>query len=185
MFLSFAPFIAFFVFASFATPLDALYVALAISIVLTGLDVWYKKNLKILTVGSIVLFVAAASFILAVMPNVSADVVRLFVNGGLMLVALLSLVVGTPFTLQYAKEQVPEQYWTAPLFIRTNQIITTVWTLAFAIGTAATAASMYQRTIPGWSEIVVAIAALVAAIWFTSLYPKRVRRSSIGDPTTG
>jgi hypothetical protein len=117
--------------------------------------------------------------ILIAAPDWSVGEVGLAVNGGLTLVSLLSLAIGRPFTLQYAKEQIPEQYWNAPLFIRTNQLISVTWTLAFAISTGTTAASIYLRTIPHWLEITVAVGGLAVAIWFTSWYPARVRRSRI------
>jgi hypothetical protein len=57
-----------------------------------------------------------------VAPDWSVGKVGLAVNGGLTLISLLSLVIRRPFTLQYAEEQIPEQYWNTPLFIRTNQL---------------------------------------------------------------
>ena len=33
--------------------------------------------------------------------------------------------------MQYAKESTPEEYWTTPLFLRINYVITAVWALAF------------------------------------------------------
>jgi hypothetical protein len=173
--LGFAPFIVFFVLASFISPLAGLGSAFAISLVMSGLNWQRGKSFKILDVGSLVLFGATALCMLSAMPDLTANTVRLIVNGGLTLMALVSLAIGQPFTLQYAKERIPEQYWTAPLFIRTNQLITIVWTLAFAIGTAATATSIYLRAVPNWLEIAVAVGGLTVAVWFTSWYPARVR----------
>jgi hypothetical protein len=41
--------------------------------------------------------------------------VRLAVDAGLLAIVLASLAAGRRFTLQYARERVPEQYWHAPL----------------------------------------------------------------------
>ena len=178
--LGFTPFIIFFVVASVISPLAGLAAAFAISLVLSGLNWRRGKSFKILDVGSLILFGAAALFIVIAMPDLSANTVSLVVNGGLTLIALVSLAIGQPFTLQYAKEQVPEQYWTAPLFIRTNRLITIVWTIAFAIGMAATASSIYVPAIPHWAETAFAVGGLAVAVWFTSWYPARVRERHSG-----
>ena len=178
--LGFAPFVVFFALASLISPLVGLAAAFAVSLVMTGLNWQRGKKLKILDVGSLVLFGSTILMILITAPDWSVGEVGLAVNGGLTLISLLSLAIGRPFTLQYAKEQIPEQYWNVPLFIRTNQLITVIWTLAFAISTGTTAASICLRTIPRWLEITVAVGGLAVAIWFTSWYPARVRRSRIG-----
>ena len=67
--------------------------------------------------------------------------VRLAVDGGLLVIVLVSLAIGMPFTLQYARESVPKEFWTVPLFITTNQRITAAWAAAFAVMTAADAAT--------------------------------------------
>ncbi|HEX3936916.1 MAG TPA: hypothetical protein VHX43_05365 [Xanthobacteraceae bacterium] len=178
--LGFAPFIAFFALASLISPLVGVAAAFAISFVMTALNWRRGKSLKILDVGSLILFGSTILIILVAAPDWSVGEAGLVVNGGLALISLLSLAIGRPFTAQYAREQIPKQYWNDPLFIRINQLITVVWTLAFAISTTTTAASIYLRTIPHWLEIAAAIGGLAMAIWFTSWYPARVRRSRMG-----
>ena len=174
IFLSFAPFIVFFVLASIVSPLAGLACGLILSVGLAILDRQHGKSFKILTIGSIVLF-AVTIMLVALAPDLSADVIRLIVNGGLTFIAFMSLAIGRPFTLQYAREQLPEQYWNEPLFIRTNQLITAVWILAFALGTAAAAGSIYAPSVSGWFDVAVTVTGLVFAVWFTGWYPARVR----------
>ena len=50
--------------------------------------------------------------------------VRLRVDGGLLLIVLISLAIRKPFTLQYAREHTPKERWNDPGFIRSNVIIT-------------------------------------------------------------
>lgn len=42
-----------------------------------------------------------------------------------------SILLQQPFTLQYAKEEVSEQYWTHPTFLRINNILTAAWGMIF------------------------------------------------------
>ena len=50
--------------------------------------------------------------------------VRLRVDAGLLLIIQ---AIGKPFTLQYARERVPEERWKSPRFARINFVITSVW----------------------------------------------------------
>jgi len=174
--VGFAPFIVFFALMKIATPLAGLAAAFAVSAVITGLDWRRSGGVKVLGLGSLILFGATTLYTLAAAPAWSVGGLRLVIDGGLTLISFTSQVTGRPFTLQYAKEQVPQQYWDSPVFLRTNQIITGAWTLAFAIVTASDAAAAYIPEIPLWLEIAVSVAALVGAVWFTFWYRDRVRR---------
>jgi len=52
----------------------------------------------------------------------------------LALMAWGSLVAGSPFTYQYARDDWPREYWQHRLFRRTNEIITLLWAMIFTIG---------------------------------------------------
>ena len=82
--------------------------------------------MKVLEVGSLLLFGLLLLYTLIAAPHWSVATVRLAVDGGLAIV-LVSLAIGAPFTLQYARERVPKEYWASPLFLATNQRITGVW----------------------------------------------------------
>jgi hypothetical protein len=97
------------------------------------------------------------------------------VDLGLLLIVLVSLALRRPFTLQYAREQVPEEFWSSPQFVRTNYVITAVWALAFAVLVVADLILLYVPELPPRVGIIATIAALVGAIKFTSWYPERVK----------
>ena len=52
-------------------------------------------------------------------------------NSSLAVIALISIVIGKPFTIQYAKEKVPADKWKTPLFIRINYLLSSFWLLMF------------------------------------------------------
>jgi hypothetical protein len=103
--------------------------------------------------------------------------VRLAVDAGLLGIVLVSLAIGRPFTIQYAREQVPEQFWASPIFTSVNRAITWVWAAAFAVMVAADAAAEWVSAIPIWVDVVVSIAAFLAAVWWSRWYPAKVRRA--------
>jgi uncharacterized membrane protein len=145
--------------------------------VLLGLRQWRRgESVKVLEVGSLALFGILLLYTLVAAPEWTVATVRLAVDGGLLVIVLVSLAIGMPFTLQYARESVPQELWTAPLFITTNQRITGAWAAAFAVMTAADAAAHYVEAIPVWIEVAASIAAFVGAVWFTRWYSAVVRR---------
>jgi hypothetical protein len=85
-----------------------------------------------------------------------------------------SLLVGNPFTLPYAKETTPREYWDSPIFLRVNRVITLVWALAF---TVAAAAGLYGNVVLDqpdnfWTAWIIPIAAMLFAFSFSEWYPE-------------
>ena len=173
--LAFLPFIAFAVLANRVETHVALIVAAALAIVLLARDWLAKHRVKVLDTGTAVLFTLLAGYTTLEQEDLSLVAVRACVDGGLLLIVLFSLAIRQPFTLQYARETVDPKFWSSPIFIRTNYVITAVWALAFAIMTAAEVAMLIEPSIPQHSGFIVVIAALVGAFCFTKVYPERVR----------
>ena len=88
---------------------------------------------------------------------------------------MVSLAIGRPFTLQYARERVPEPIWALPVFYTTNRLITAVWAGAFAVLVAADALAEYVAAVPIWVDVVGSVAAFAAAVWFSRWYPAAVQ----------
>ena len=176
--LGLTPFIAFFALMRLVSPLAGLIAALLASVVL-GIRMWQRgESIKALEIGSLILFGGLALYTLVAAPVWTVATVRLAVDAGLLAIVVISLAIGRPFTLQYAREQVPQEFWTAPLFISTNRLITSVWAAAFAVLVAADAAAEYlPAAVPLWVDIAASVLALCGAAAFTFWYPARVRRS--------
>jgi hypothetical protein len=184
--LGLTPFFAFFVLMRLVHPLGGLLGAFAVSALLGVLQWRRGETFKVLEIGSLALFGGLALFTLIAAPDWTVATVRLAVDGGLFLIALVSLIIGQPFTLQYARESVPKEFWTTPVFFTTNLRITAVWTAAFAVMAGADAAAQYVEAIPVWIDIAATVAAFAAAVWFTRWYPAVVRRrvGVAGQPPT-
>jgi hypothetical protein len=89
---------------------------------------------------------------------------------------VISLAIGRPFTIQYAREQVAEQFWNTPQFMAVNRAISSAWGAAFAVMVLADIAAEFVPAIPLWIDIAASIAAFASAVAFTRWYPARVRR---------
>ena len=133
------------------------------------------KSPKILEIGTVVLFTVVALLVQTGQGQWSVMGVRLRVDAGLLLIALASIALRRPFTLQYAREQTPQEIWNHPVFIRINYMITFVWTSAFLVMVAADALMLYRPDVPTYVGIVATVVALVGAVRFTAWYPQRMR----------
>ncbi len=176
--LAFAPFIVFAVVDRLVDSSIGLMAGAATSAILLMRDfVSHQRSAKILEIGTFILFAGLAIYSYVAQPAWSVIAVRLLVDSGLLLIVLVSMVIGKPFTLQYARESVDAQYWDRPEFIRANYVITAVWALAFAVMVLAELALLY---LPGMSHrlgVIVIIVALIAAVKFTGWYPERAKKA--------
>ena len=179
--LAFAPFIAFAVVDRLVGPTQGLMAGAATSVLLLLRD-WIGRHRrpKILEIGTAILFGGLALYAVLGGPVWSIVGVRLRVDAGLLLIVLITLLVGKPFTLQYAREQVPQDLWETPQFIRSNYVITGVWSGAFLILVLADLIMIYRTDLPPKIGILATVLALVGAFKFTQWYPERNTPSSAG-----
>jgi signal transduction histidine kinase len=174
--LGFLPFIAFFIGVRRATPVIGIAAACAVSVVLC-VRMWRRgDSVKVLEVGSLILFGAILLYELAFRPVWGIAMVRLIVDMGLLAIIVISLAIGKPFTLQYARETVPASMWNEPRFIAANRAITAVWAVAIAMMVAADAAAQFVPSIPIWVDVAVSVIAFGSAMVFTTAYPAALRR---------
>jgi hypothetical protein len=172
--LAFAPFIAFAVIDRLIGPTQGLIAGAATSVVLLLRDwIALHKKPKILEIGTAILLGGLALYAVLGGRVWSIVGVRLRVDAGLLLIVLTTLIIGKPFTLQYAREQVPESLWNTPRFIRSNYVITGVWAGAFFILVLADLILIYRTDLPPKIGILATVLALVGAFKFTQWYPEK------------
>lgn len=176
--LSFAPFIVFALIDRTIGHLEALIAGALVAAALMIREALAGRSLKSLEVGTAILFGIMAIYSVAAKPSWSIMDVRLRVDAGLMTIVVVSLLMGKPFTGQYAREAVDATLWETPAFQKTNNVITAVWALAFAILVVADLILIYRPDIPQHVGIWATIAALVGAFKFTKWYPQRVQSQS-------
>ena len=185
--LAFSPFIAFVIIERLLGIGPGLTAAALVSAILLLRDAMSpERKMKILEVGTFILFAGLAAYATTEDANDwRIATVRLYVDGGLLLIVLISLLMRRPFTLQYAREQTPERVRNTPAFVRANYVITGAWAAAFAVMVVADLLLLYAPQLPHIIAIVVTIAALYAVFKFTSWYPRRaegLEKSGAGHP---
>lgn len=172
--LAFAPFVVFAVIDRLLGATAGLVAGTAVSAALILRDVVTAgRRLKILEVGTFVLFGGLALYTALIGAAWSVIGVRLCVDTGLLLIVLASIASGRPFTLQYAREQVAVADQARPEFLRANYVISSVWALAFMVMVAAELTLLAIPNVPQRAAIIAIVLALVGAVKFTGWYPER------------
>lgn len=94
-------------------------------------------------------------------------------NVSLALFVIATLVVRKPFTLPYAKEEAPEEFWDSPLFLRINYVISAVWAAAFVFTSTVgfVGIAVLKNVADFWTGWVLQLAAIFFAVAFTEFYP--------------
>ncbi|MET9886485.1 hypothetical protein ABZZ20_25775 [Streptomyces sp. NPDC006430] len=87
----------------------------------------------IIETGSAVFFAALTALAFADPDTPLHDYSAALSSVTLALIAGVSLLIGKPFTLGIAKRTTPREVWGLKPFVRTNVVITAVWTAAFAV----------------------------------------------------
>jgi len=91
------------------------------------------------------------------------------------LLALGSVLLGAPATLDYARLMTGPEWWTNPHFIRVNRWLTLIWAFCFL---AAAALTLLAETVDTSASVALRIliwALYAAAGWYTVVYPRWYR----------
>jgi hypothetical protein len=180
----------FLILATFATlmMLTTVKISLAASAVvafgLVARDMVAGHSIKMLTTGALVVFASLAGYHLMAASEMSPTSVRLAVNGSILAIALGSIAIRLPFTLQYAREVVDAETVKQPHFLRTNYVLSWVWSAAFVLMVLADIVSIYLPDTQLWVWAAVAFAARNSATYFTQWYPKHVLAGIAASTTT-
>jgi hypothetical protein len=172
IFLILAPYGAYALLMLVTSAVVSLFAAAAVCLAVIAFDMVRGRSIKILSVGSVIVFAAVGGCVALVDPDMSISAVKFAVDAGIFLVSLLSIVLRHPFTLQYAREVVDAQTALLPGFVRANYLITWAWTGAALLMMIGNIALLYVPGLPLWSGLLVTFAARNSAVYFTKWYPQ-------------
>ena len=96
-------------------------------------------------------------------------------SAGVLAVMALASLAFVPFTQQYAPESAPRQEWEVAVFRRTNQVLTLMWALVFALIAVLGYVAVAAPSTVHWTKAVVPVVVLVGAAGMTRIYPERAR----------
>lgn len=172
IFLILAPYGVFAILMLIGSATTSLFAAASICLASIAYDLRRGRSIKMLGFGSAVIFSALGCYLALADAAWSSSVVKLTVDAGVLAIALVSLAIGNPFTLQYAREMVDAETAQLPTFLTANYVITWAWVLAILLMMLASALLIYVPGLPLWSGLAIAFAARNTAIYFTKWYPE-------------
>lgn len=184
IFLILAPYGAFASLMLLTSAKASVFAAAAISLAVIALDFIRGRSLKWLGAGSAILFAALGLTLTLIDPSLGNSSVKLSVDTGIFAISLTSMLIGRPFTLQYAREAVAAETAAMPGFLRANYIITAAWTAAALVMMVANLAMLYVPGLPLWLGLAIAFAARNSAVYFTKWYPQH-RKAKYGTTPAG
>ena len=87
-----------------------------------------------------------------------------------------TILIGKPFTLQYAKVDLPKEQWDDPALIRSCRFIAIVWALLLTFSALVSYFRILNPTfLPDWVYFDITIGIILGGSIFTSLYKKYKR----------
>jgi hypothetical protein len=150
---------------------SALFAAAMTGLAVIAYDLVRGRRLKTLGTGSVVLFLGLGLYLTQVDAGLSSSAIKLAVDAGVLAIAVVSLAIRQPFTLQYAREVVDAETAVLPGFIKANYILTWAWAACMALMMTGNILMIYLPSLPLWAGIAVAFAARSTAVYFTKWYP--------------
>ena len=97
-------------------------------------------------------------------------------NSALAFVMWLTLIMGKPFVLQYARKGLPEERWNEPGFIHGCRQMTIVWASLMSLSVAL---SLLKRSSwvewPGWVYFGLSLLIIISGLAYTTVFKRRKR----------
>jgi hypothetical protein len=172
IFLILAPYGVFATLMLVGSATTSLFTAAAICLLAIAYDAYRGRSIKVLGAGSALVFAALGGYLAVTGDTWGVSAVKFTVDAGILAIALVSIAVGKPFTLQYARETEDAETAQMPGFVFANYVITWAWVLAILLMMAANMLAVYVPGMPLWSGLAVAFAARNTAIYFSRWYPE-------------
>lgn len=174
-FVVMSPYMAFAALATIASVTDSLMVAALVSLAVNFADHLRGRAPKALGLVTTAMPFALATYFVLGETEWSRTEIGFIFDLGIFAVALVSIVLRTPFTLQYARETSDAVTQAEPDFIKVNYVLTAVWAAAMALMMAVDVLAIYRPSLPLWVALALTFVLRSSAVQFTKWYPHRFR----------
>jgi hypothetical protein len=189
--VGFLPWIVYWILVGNAPFLVAVLVGLGLAVAINVITLARRQPLMVLEAGTALVFAVFVLMALVLPENFLEQWLQPLGNAGLFLIVGVSILIGKPFTLQYARKSTPREQWDEPGFVYVCRLLAWLWagTMAFM-----TIVSLIPPIVDGDATVrnaddtlsvmcywVLPFVALGLAMLFTSKYPDWFVEASGGD----
>ena len=170
--ITFMPWLAFKIILLIPASNELMMVKIAIS---AAAAICVFQSLKgvhksIIAWGSLSFFAISLVMVVGLENNWYLAHLGVFSNGTLALLTWMSILLGNPFTIAYARQCVDPKYWETAAFIHINYRITAAWGLSFTVCAADAFVRLKYPSIPWYISEFIDDLSMLAAIIFTKHY---------------
>ena len=176
MILVFAPWLAFLVIAQGS--LLRLEIGLAVALGLSMIMGLARIHRGVILWAGLLFFTYSAVAVVLYHNTWTIRYMGVLASAILAISTWFGVIIGKPFTLDYARAQVDSSVWNDPGFIRSNVIVTSAWGLVFILNAVLALGKSYHFILPELGYEIISYALLISTAFFTSWYTKiaRVKR---------
>ncbi len=174
-FIILSPYMAFTAMAYVASLTDSLVVAALVSLSLNLADHLRGRSPKVVGFVTTAMLSGLAIYFVLGETEWSRLEIGLFFDLGIFAVALISIALRRPFTLQYARENIDAATQTESGFLQVNYVLTSAWAGAMAAMMAVDVLAIYVPSLPLWARFALSFVLRSSAVQFTKWYPHRIR----------
>ena len=175
--LTFIPWILFWSFLSAKFLVTSIVAGFIATVIVILIDVFRGKKTKILQLGTLFFFAGILAILFISQSFWIMKWISIIGKVVLALIVLISILIKSPFTLQYSKETAPKERWEEPMFIHANYVISWAWFFAFIVMLVV---PLYLEKIGINVTILlnwlISIVCFVVAIGFTHWYKHYVKK---------
>lgn len=175
-FVGFAPWIVYWVVADGPSTWMFGAICAVISALFLGISAG-RGGARMLDVVTVVFFVGVtvAGMAVGAEDRDWMDTYATTLSGGVLALMALASLALVPFTQQYAPPSAPRHDWEKAAFRRTNQVLTLMWALVFALIAVLGYVAVAAPATVSWTKAVIPVVVIVGAIGMTQIYPDRAR----------
>ncbi len=156
-----------------------LHAAIIIALILVPV-MGYRQLAKgfILTWGSLLFFGTNLIMVVLLRNLWVINNLDILSHGTLAAIAWVSIFLGRPFVLQYARETVPPERQASPLFYRTCRTLSLIWGVVFLIATGMSVVKTWGWWAEGMGFQAVSLGLMGLGLGLNHWYPQYVRRKT-------
>ena len=178
-FVGFVPWIIYWVVADGPSTWMFGAICAVLATVIMGVSAGFA-GVRLLDVVTVVFFagVTVAGLIVGAQDRDWMDTYAATLSSGTLAVMALVSLAFEPFTAQYAPATAHREAWEELAFRRTNQVLTLMWALVFALIALLGYLAAVSPSTVHWTKAVTPVVVIVGAVAMTQVYPKRARATA-------
>jgi hypothetical protein len=178
-FIGFVPWIIYWVVADGPSTWMFGAICAVVSTLLMGVSAGFA-GLRLLDIVTVVFFagVTVLGLIIGAEDRDWMDTYATTLSSGVLAAMALGSLAFEPFTAQYAPPSAPREGWEEAAFRRTNQVLTLMWALVFALIAVLGWVAATSPSTVAWTKAVIPVVVIVGAVGMTQTYPRKAREKA-------